>query len=544
MAPEITARSEWRELLRLDRDRAEPLYRQLSGRIRDAMLRGRLRAGDRLPSTRQLSAYLGVHRNTAVAAYRDLEQIGLLRSTVGAGTFVIGSLRAPDSDPASAMVGQGPGTGHFGTERAGAEHPAAPQGHRTITWRSLFRDPTRFELDPRETLAPPGLQVAEDAIQLTGAVPDSREFPMEAFRLAATEVLAGDDPNILEYGPPEGDASLRAWLAGWLEESGVSDLDPGRIFITSGSQQGIDLLSKLLLAARDRVAVEEPTYSGAHLTLRHAGVRMVGIPLDENGLQTALLAEACDRDRVRLLYTMPFFQNPTGISLGPERREQLLALARDRSLPIVEDHYDTALYYGPERPRPLLADDPNGRVILLGTFSKILFPGLRLGWMVVPDPLRDVMRSLRWATDLSSGVLTQRIMDRFCRGGQLDRHLEHLRRLYGQRLRAMLEALEQHFPEGVRWTRPTGGMTLWVELPGRLDAAELLREAAPRGVLFAPGPAFYPNGGGQSGLRLTFNRETPERIHTGVRILGELIRRRMRSPEKRSASPDGAVPLP
>ncbi len=528
MTPGIEARTEWQDLLPLDRKRPEPLYRQLSGRIRDAMLSGRLRPGDRLPSTRQLSLFLGVHRNTVVAAYRELEQIGLLRSTVGAGTFVLDQQVSPHTVPASGdAVGR----------------PEA-EDHRPITWRSLFRDPTRFELDPRETLAPPGLRVAEDAIQLTGAVPDSREFPMEAFRIAATEVLAGDDPNMLEYGPPEGDASLRAWLAGWLGESGVADLDPGRIFITSGSQQGIDLLSKLLLSVRDRVAVEEPTYSGAHLTLRHAGVRMVGIPLDENGLQTSVLEEACDRDRVRLLYTMPFFQNPTGISLSAQRRERLLALARARALPIVEDHYDTALYYGSERPRPLLADDPNGRVILLGTFSKILFPGLRLGWMVVPDPLRDVMRSLRWATDLSSGMLTQHIMDRFCRSGQLDRHLDHLRRLYGQRLRAMLAALEEHFPEGVRWTRPTGGMTLWVELPGRLDAAELLREAAPRGVLFAPGPAFYPNGGGHSGLRLTFNRETPERIRTGVRILGELIRRRMRSPETRSASPDGAVPLP
>jgi DNA-binding transcriptional MocR family regulator len=518
------AQDHWRALLPLERDRVEPLYQQLAGRLRAAIRDGAITPGEKLPPTRQMAGLLGIHRNTVVAAYRHLERRGLLSSTVGAGTFVLD--RGTDARPSVVE-----------------DRPRRTVGD-PFAWRTLLRNPSRFELDAHDTLSSSGLDVAGDPILLTGAVPDCRAFPMEAFRACATEVLTQADPAMLEYGPPEGDPSLRAWLGGWLAESGVPELDPARIFITSGSQQGIDLLSKLLLSARDRVAVEEPTYSGAHLTLRYAGVRRVGIPLDAEGLSTAALEEACEHDRVRLLYTMPCFQNPTGISLSAARRRELLALSRRCGLPIVEDHYDTALYYGQERPRPLLADEPSERVILLGTFSKILFPGLRLGWMVVPEPLRDVMRSLRWASDLSSGTLTQRIMDRFCRSGELDLHLQRLRGLYRERLQAMLGALDREFPDPVRWTRPEGGMTLWVDLPPGMDAGELLRESATRGVLFAPGPAFFPNGGGQAGLRLTFNRETPERIRKGVRILGELIRKRMASLDTVRKPRDGAVPLP
>lgn len=512
----------WSALLRLEREAREPLYHQLARGIRGAIGKGELPPGLRLPATRQLATWLGVHRNTVVAAYHLLEQEGALQSAVGAGTFVQGGREKPETTGASPELG----TSAYGG----------------FSWRSLFRDPSRFELDPHAAMHPSGLQVAEGAIQLTGAVPDSREFPMEAFGECVREVLAGGDPNLLEYGPPEGDASLREWIGRWLAQSGVPAIDPRRIFVISGSQQGIDLLAKLLLAPGDRVAIEEPTYSGAYLTLRHAGVRMVGVPVDEEGLSTAVLSEACVRDRVRMLYTMPCFQNPTGVSLGPARRAELLTLAKEHTLPIIEDHYDTPLYYDGSPPRPLLADDPDGMVIHLGTFSKILFPGLRLGWIVVPEPLCDVMRSLRWATDLSSGVLTQRIMDRFCRSGKLDDHLVGLRSLYGKRLRAMLQALPVHFPPGARWTRPRGGMTLWATLPAPLDSTALLREAAPKGVLFAPGPAFYPNGGGADGLRLTFNRETPARIQKGIGLLGELIRAQLRLPNVEPRPEDGALP--
>jgi 2-aminoadipate transaminase len=255
------------------------------------------------------------------------------------------------------------------------------------------------------------------------------------------------------------------------------------------------------------------------------------------------LEEALRREPARFLYLMPCYHNPTGVSLSETRRHQLLQVARERGLAILEDHYTSPLHYRGPAPRPLLADDPDGHVVHLGTFSKILFPGLRLGWLVMPPALRAPVRRLRWATDLSTGVFSQQILDRFCRSGRLARHLDRVRRLNAARLDAMLEALAEHFPREARWTHPQGGMTLWTELPEAIDTLELLREAAARGVLYTPGSAFYPNGGGRHAMRLSFNREEESRIRKGIRLLGEMIKTRLRAGRLGGRPARDAVPF-
>ncbi len=521
--------------IHLDKSSSLSLYRQVAGGVRQLIRSGELREGAQLPATRRLATVLGIHRNTVIAAYRCLEEWGLTKSSVGSGTFVTVSA----AEAGDFATGAGPRFPASDSPRkAGhAEHDQA----RLFSWRPLLKPARGLHPDPMEACRIDRFSVPESPILLNGAVPDHRQFPMDEFATCMRELLADAGPSLLQYGPIEGYEPLRSWIVEWLRSSGVEGLDTGRVFVVSGSQQGIDLLSRLLLSPGDCVALEQPGYTGAFMVLRQAGARMMTVPVDKEGLRLDVLEELLEAEPIKFLYTMPCYQNPTGISLSARRRLELLQLARRHSLAIVEDHYSSPLRYWGEPLRPLLADEPTGCVSHLGTFSKILFPGLRLGWMVVPDELCQPMRKLRWATDLSSGTLSQRVLERFCRGDHLERHLKKLRQINARRLSSMLQALEREFPAGAHWTRPSGGMTLWAELPERIDCQDLLRDAAARGVLFTPGVAFYPNGGGHNAMRLSFNRESEDRIRRGIHLLGELIKERLQMRGKdRSGAGDAA----
>ncbi len=519
--------------LSIDKQDRTPLYHQVYQAIERRLRSGELETGAKLPPTRELARRLGVHRNTVVAAYRRLEEAGWVRSAVGAGTFVTATPPARETLDADTR-------GHAAASGA----PGAPwtEGGR-FSWGALLRPQAIRGRDPSEYFQAVTTETTQRPILLNGAVPDSRNFPMADFSTCMQEVLEEANPHLLEYGATEGYAPLRAWIAQWLTEWGVPEVDARRIFVVSGSQQGLDLIARLLVAPGDRVLVEAPTYTGAYVVLQEVGARVETVPFDDEGIDVAALEAALERDPVRFLYLMPCYQNPTGVSLSATRRTQLLDLAHRRGLAIVEDHYTSQLHYRGAVPRPLLADDAHGRVIQLGTFSKILFPGLRLGWMVVPDELRRPVRRLRWATDLSTATFTQQILHRFCVSGRLTRHLERICRIHARRLDAMLAALEADFPAQARWTRPEGGMTLWAELPDGIDTVEVSREAARRGVLVTPGSAFFPNGGGHSALRLSFNRESEERIRKGVRLLSEVIDARLNERRPRTRPNEDAVPF-
>ena len=512
----------------IDKSRNDPLYLQIVKAIEAAILTRELSPGCQLPATRKLAERLGVHRNTVIAAYRYLVTAGSVRTGVGAGTFI-----TDKSVPAG-----------IPTPTGAATQRSEETGTIPFSWQRLLSNTTAADPDLLISAVLRGITIPEDLILLSGAVPDRRQFPMDEFTTCVRKILSGADPTMLEYGSPEGYEPLREWLADWLRSAGVKGVDLQRIFIVSGSQQGLDLLARLFLRSGDQVVLEEPTYTGAFMVLGQTGARMIGVPVDEEGISVAELEKILDREPVKFLYTMPAYQNPTGICLSARRREELLRLSRRRQLAIVEDHYDTPLFYQGEQPRFLLADEPNSNVIHLGTFSKILFPGLRLGWMILPAELCEPLRQLKRATDLSTGMLTQRVMAEFCRSGNLAKHLTRLRRVNSGRLQEMLGALDDHFPVEANWTRPTGGMTLWVELPGSIDILELYRSAASRGVLFTPGTAFYPNrDGGRNAMRLSFNRESRERIRNGVRLLGELIKEQTGSHTDEISTHGDAVPF-
>jgi GntR family transcriptional regulator/MocR family aminotransferase len=474
--------------IHLDRRGQTPIYAQVAAAIRERIQSGRLAGGAKLPATRELADALRVNRATAVEAYRLLREDGWVRSGVGSGTFVV----ARESDEAAT--------------------PAAESSF----WSLRLEDLPRPEHDRGPT------SISADTIRLTSPTADPAAFPLQDFREVLDEIFRREGSACLDYGPPDGYPPLREILATRLERQGVH-VDPSQVLLTNGSQQGLELIFRLLAPPGRTLLIEEPTYPLALRTARALKLSVRSVPLDDEGLRLDLLARILDETRAGMLYTMPVFQNPTGLTLSRDRRARLLALAAERGLPIVEDHFDADLDYKGDAPPPLLAEGSPPNVVVLGTFSKILFPGLRVGWIVMPEPLIGPLSEMKVCADLSGGLLTQMALYEFCRRGLLDAHLERIRERNGARLAAMLSALDAHMPSGVRWTRPTGGMCLWVRLPKGLDADEVAGEALRRGVAVSPGTAFHTSGGGWDGLRLCFIREDDERIRAGIRLLAGTI---------------------
>lgn len=378
------------------------------------------------------------------------------------------------------------------------------------------------------------LKVTEQpgVISFAGGLPAPECFPAEEIALAAERVLAREAGRVLQYGPTEGFPPLRQLLAELMRDRGLP-VAADQILILSGSQQGLDMAGKLLIDPGDIVLVEQPTYVGALQAFRPYRPSFVSLPMDQDGLQVDALERALDElaragQRPKFLYTVASFQNPTGVTMSAERRRALIDLAARRGLPIVEDNPYGQLRYSGEAP-PLLAaldaelhDGPR-QVLYLSTFSKLLAPGLRIGWAVGPEALLRRMVQVKQGLDLHTGSLAQAIAYETCRDGLLDRQIPKIRRIYHERRDAMLGALERLMPPGTGWTRPEGGMFLWVTLPEQLKAKDLLQRAIERQVAFVPGADFHANGGGENTLRLNFSFSPPDRIEEGVRRLAEAI---------------------
>jgi 2-aminoadipate transaminase len=298
---------------------------------------------------------------------------------------------------------------------------------------------------------------------------------------------------------------------------------PDDVLVVGGLQQGLDLIARVLLAPGDCVAVEAPTYGNALAIWRLYGARPVGIPLDDGGLVPEAFARIVRQHRPKIVYTMPTFQNPTGITMDEARRREIMRIAADAGVGIVEDHFDSELRYRGRALPPLRAHDTRGQVVLLGTFSKILFPGFRLGWLVAPRELLDRLLDVKRATELATSLPIQMAVAEFCAQGELDRHLERVCLAHGARLEAMLEAIDASFPPEVHVTRPEGGMTVWVTLPEGARSSAVAEAAARKGVLVAEGRWFMPDGDGERNVRLSFVTEPAERIRRGIEVLGAVI---------------------
>ncbi|MQQ99528.1 aminotransferase-like domain-containing protein [Glaciimonas soli] len=358
-----------------------------------------------------------------------------------------------------------------------------------------------------------------DIISFAGGLPSPATFPIAEMQAAFDKVLSQQGKIALQYGPTDGYGPLREWVANRLSTADAK-IDANQVIMVSGSQQGLDLLAKVLIDEGSKVMVETPSYLGALQAFSMYEPEYVSIPGDEGGLIPEQVAEL--GQGARLLYALPNFQNPTGRTLSLERREALVEICARMGIPLIEDDPYGALSYRAEPLPKMLNMNPNG-VIYMGSFSKVLTPGIRLGYVVAPRPLIEKMEQAKQATDLHTAQLTQMVVYETVKDGFLDKHIPTIRKLYSDQCDAMLAALQAYFPSQATWTKPEGGMFIWVTLPKHIDSAKLLAQAIEHHVAFVPGGPFYANTPETNTLRLSFVTVPPAKIREGVEILGKLI---------------------
>jgi 2-aminoadipate transaminase len=366
-----------------------------------------------------------------------------------------------------------------------------------------------------------------EVISFAGGLPAPDIFPVARFQEACQRVLQTQASAALQYGPTEGYQPLRELIVAHMARYGIlAGVD--NVLITSGSQQALDLIAKLLINRGDRILVESPTYVGALQAFDLMGAEYVTVPVDHDGMQTCNMEEAL-RSGPKFMYILPNFQNPGGVTLSRARRDELVALSDKYGIPIVEDDpYGQLRYEGDHQPPLVVLDRTNlsrddgyklGNVIYLSTFSKVLAPGLRVAWIVAPPDVIARLSQLKQSTDLHTSSFAQMVTYEAARDGFMDEHVKLIRKVYKERRDAMLQSLDNYFPPEVSWTHPQGGLFLWVTMPPGIDSRKLLDSALRQNVAFVPGDAFYPSGDSGSHMRLNFSNAQPEMIHEGIRRL-------------------------
>jgi DNA-binding transcriptional MocR family regulator len=501
----------------IDRGSSTPLYLQISRSIRDLIQTGQLLEGFRLPPERRLAQSLGVNRSTVLAAYRELKGEGLLDAHVGRGTAVL-----PKPAPAS-------GTGQVSSVAG-------------LPWHQFARPSSIKAEDPllRDLLE---LTERREAISLAIGLPGPDLLPLEALHQIERQLIDEIGSPVLQHSPTEGLTPFRETLARHMASRGIQCSVP-EILVTSGAQQGLDLIARVFVEPGDLVVAEATSYLGALQVFHAARARMIGIPTDEQGMRTDLLESALQRQRPKLIYTLPTFQNPAGFVMSVERRRHLLELAYRYQVPVVEDDLYYDLRYGCDPAPPVRSLDQHGHTIYLSSFSKVLCPGLRVGWICAPPQVARRLALAKQAMDLHSSTLGQWMIDHFLRQGLFERHLRTIQAAYARRRDAMHQALTEAALPGVTFTRPDGGFYFWCRLPDDLVPARLLARAVEERVSFLPGAACFTEEASHNTLRLSFSSATPPQIREGIARLARAFRAAYRSGENGlRAAVGGTAPI-
>ncbi len=410
----------------------------------------------------------------------------------------------------------------------------ARQTHSQVTPQDADRYNARFAVRATKSKSSAmrdlmALAERPEVISLAGGFPDTASFPPEVFAEVMKAVERDHLASALQYGPTEGLRELREWIVTIMaHERATATAD--QIMITSGGQQGIDLSIRTFIDPGDVVIAEGPTYPGAVPPLTTYEADVVHIPMDDDGMQVELLEPELDRlaaagKRVKLLYTIPNFHNPGGVTMSGERRERLVRIAHERELMVVEDNpYGQIRFDGEPLPSLYELDEGRGWVIYVSTFSKILAPGMRVGWVAAPAPVLGKMNLGKQSEDLCSGTLNQRFVLEYLRRYDWREHVARVNEIYRERREAMLTALAEEFPASATWTRPRGGLFVWATLPPYIDTEDLLAKAIDQNVAFVPGAAAFLNGDGQNAMRLNFSAMPPHLISEGIARLGAVVR--------------------
>lgn len=467
-------------------DRANPvaLYQQITEHLKARISDGRLPAGSRLPTVRQLAADLGVTRLTIQNAYAELQTAGWIESTVGRGTYVSHDVN-----------------GHsFG------------RGMVALTPDGVINDILQLNQIV-------GLR------SMASASPDARLFPVEEFWSTLAD-LQNDALTMVSYSSSQGDPQLRVEISQDLAERGI-DVTPDEVLVVAGVTQGLALISRTLAQVGDNILVEQPTYLGLLHTLKLHGVNAVGVPLDDEGPILSDLEQAIQQHRPRFFYTVPTFQNPTGRCMTLARRLALLDLCANYGVMIIEDDIYGRLAYDAPSPPPLYTLDTRGQVIFVSSYSKVMMPGLRLGFVIAPPRWADRLLSLRRATDLCSPTLLQRALAHFLHNGGLKRHLRRVLPIYRERRNTLVTALQRNLPPSIQWYQPQGGFCAWLTMPSYHPFSDLEQALLRQGWAVTPGEVFLAEPAQQKSIRICFGTLTPDAINDGVEAVSVAIRERL-----------------
>lgn len=507
--------SSWTVAIDLAAADTGPTFLRIARAISEDIRRGRLRAGDSLPGSRTLATSLGVHRNTVLAAYRELGAEGWIATAEARGTFV--SPQIPDVSPrrfsAQAAVAReiSPRVGFdLGPQRVAALPPPAP-------------------------LAVPLLSSLEGPMSLGGGIPDVRLVPSAELARAMRRVLARRAVEVLSYGDPAGPASLRTALARMVAATRGVAARAENVLVTRGSQMGIDLAARALVSPGDVVAVEALGYRPAWEALRAAGAKLVSLPVDTHGIDTAALEQLCAEQRVRGVYVTPHHQFPTTVTLAPARRLRLLEIARERRLFVLEDDYDHEFHYEGRPVLPLASADVHGVVVYLGTLSKVLAPGMRIGFVVAPEPLVARLAAIRRVVDRQGDHLLENAVADLLEEGEIQRHIRRAKRVYAERRERLASLLLARFSSVLSFRLPSGGTAIWTRVASDVPVDAWAARAEELGLVIQPARQFAFDGKTRPFLRLGFAQHDEREVREAIRRL-ELALASARSASARSTA--------
>jgi GntR family transcriptional regulator/MocR family aminotransferase len=478
----------------LDRQNNIPLYQQIKNHLRQGILSGSLAPDTRLPASRKLARDLGVNRITVETAYSELEADGLIYSRVGSGTYVL----HPQTLPVRTK-----------------ENLDLPLWQKNIKMDSAS---TNEEWDTSHIS-----DKHPHRISFASGSSAPHLFPADDFRKALQNVMRRDGMDAFDYGESNGYTPLRATIAHVLASQGLQ-AQPENILITAGSQQALSLTTQILLKPDDTILVESPTYGGALDLFQALNFNVVDISMDTQGMQVENLEKLLQQHHPRLIYTIPNFHNPTGTCLTSSRRRELLLLADRYNVPILEDDFVGDLRYDGRTQPSLKALDPGGRVIYASTFSKMLMPGLRVGFLLIEGPIYESLVNFKHVNDLATSSLIQRALEAYVTVGRYQAHLRKSCHIFRKRRDAMVVAIKKYLPADVQFEVPQGGLFIWLKLPNNSSSEDLLPLACRAGVDFVPGRRFFPGGSqGVSWMRLNFVVQPPDEIGEGIKRLGQAI---------------------
>lgn len=482
--------------ININRNSDTPVYLQIKNQLRDMIISGELPAGHILPPERSLCGLLNVNRTTVVKAYSELKSDGLVEAHVGRGTIVA-------TKPAK--------------ERCNNIRQFNP-----IPWYQFFNE--SLESGDNHIISDiMDINCTEDIISFSGGFPSPELYPLEDLKNIQKKLFMTYGNQLLLHNPVEGLQSLRAGISS-LMKSRNADVSARDIMIVSGSQQGLDYIARVFIKPGDTVILEEPSFFGAIQIFRSAGAKVIGVPTDNQGMKTDILEALIQRYKPKFIYTLPTFQNPSGMSMSLERRYELLSLSYKYRIPVVEDDPYSDLRYEGKAIPSLKALDPYEHVIYLSTFSKVLSIGLRIGWVAAPQQVIKKFSYLKQMTDLHVNTPCQYMLSEFLSQGCYEKHLTRVRKEYGEKMKLMNEALEKYKLPQVYWDKPEGGFYIWCRLPDYVTNNRLVSKAAEKGVVYLPGEIFYPDGTqGESFIRLNFTFTSPSNITEGIKRLMDAL---------------------